>query len=172
MEHIAVPFGADGLREWRKGADWRNYMRGWNGLREADTRLTQARYVRYKDKVSSVVEPFYKGNTDISMKRIHNGKIKTFIDDEAGITLQELDELNYQLKQSAKLLNIKIDDSFPRVIITTPNKMGNFSKSKMALGNYEAISNTLYVNKLLLSFESRMELLRSCLLYTSDAADE
>ena len=160
-EKQMLVLGTDGLREWRKGADWRNYMRGWNGLRKADTRLTQARYVRYKDKKHSIIEPFYKGNTDISMKRIHNGKIKTFIDDEAGITLQELDELNYQLKQSAKLLNIKIDDSFPRVIITTPNKMGNFSKSKMALGNYEAISNTLYVNKLLLSFESRMELLRS-----------
>lgn len=38
-EKQMLVLGADGLREWRKGEDWRNYMRGWNGLRKANTRI-------------------------------------------------------------------------------------------------------------------------------------
>ncbi|MBR6636024.1 MAG: hypothetical protein IKK97_01090 [Phascolarctobacterium sp.] len=37
--HQNIVLGIDGAKAWRKGEDWRKYMRSWQGLGKADTRL-------------------------------------------------------------------------------------------------------------------------------------
>lgn len=61
--HQNMVLGIEGARAWRKGDDWRKYMRSWQGVGKADTRLRQL-------NLDAVLKNGYKnGKIDIQIDK-------------------------------------------------------------------------------------------------------
>jgi hypothetical protein len=58
--HQNMVLGIEGAKAWRKGDDWRKYMRSWQGVGKADTRLREFEFGALNGALNDKNDPDWK----------------------------------------------------------------------------------------------------------------
>ena len=124
--------GIDGAKAWRNGEDWRKYMRSWQGLCKADTRLREF-----------VAEPQGRGRkTFISPKTIDD--LATF--NHPGLTKTENELLRNQYKE---LLQFSMNNNNSNEVAFVLSR--DFKNKTIDVGNgKEVVFSRKSINKMMI----------------------
>lgn len=137
----AQVLGRKGLKVWEDGEDWRKYMRGYAGLREAESRLQLYKPVELSEKTITDEYQSPKG----SIKKFQTRKVKNAAHDihvSENVTLKPkmLAEVNRQINKCIDLLGVRNKEALPKIVIASNDDLND------ALGSYVACENKLYIN--------------------------
>lgn len=133
--------GRKGLKAWEDGKDWQGYMRGYAGLREAESRLQMYKPVELSGKAITDEYQSPKG----SIKKFQTRKVETatydiHVSENVNLKPKMLAEANRQINKCIGLLDVRNKEELPKIVIASNDDLND------ALGSYVACENKLYIN--------------------------
>ena len=140
-------------QQYEQGGDWQKLLPNWLGLGKQGSRLDYDQmYKPVKTGSDEVKDVYYsksQGIKEFTTAEILNSKYDLRVSKNLKLKRKMLKELENQLNQAIKLMDIKNLDEFPQVIIASDNDLGG------ALGAYNAMNNKLYISDFLLDKKKR-----------------
>ena len=133
--------GRDGLKAWKDGEDWRKYMRGYAGLREAESRLQMYKPVELSGKALTDKYQSPKGTIkEFQTRKVENAAYDIHVSENVNLKPKMLAEANRQINKCIGLLDVRNKEELPKIVIASNDDLTN------ALGSYVACENKLYIN--------------------------
>lgn len=137
----AQVLGRKGLKAWEDGEDWRKYMRGYAGLREAESRLQMYKPVELSDKVKADKYQSPQGTIkEFKTRKVENATYDIHVSENVNLKPKMLAEVNRQINKCIELLNVRNKEELPKIVIASNDDLND------ALGSYVACENKLYIN--------------------------
>lgn len=137
----AQVLGRDGLKAWKDGEDWRKYMRGYAGLREAESRLQLYKPVELSEKTITDEYQSPKGSIKkFQTRKVKNAAYDIHVSENVNLKPKMLAEVNRQINKCIDLLGVRNKEALPKIVIASNDDLND------ALGSYVACENKLYIN--------------------------
>lgn len=137
----AQVLGREGAQAWKEGADWRKYMRGYAGLREAESRLQMYKPVELSGKTLTDKYQSPKGTIkEFQTRKVENAAYDIHVSENVNLKPKMLAEANRQINKCIGLLDVRNKEELPKIVIASNDDLTN------ALGSYVACKNKLYIN--------------------------
>ena len=133
--------GRKGLQAWEDGEDWQRYMRGYVGLREAESRLQMYKPVELSEKTLTDEYQSPKGSIKkFQTKKVENATYDIHVSENVNLKPKMLAEANRQINKCIDLLGVRNKEELPKIVIASNDDLND------ALGSYVACENKLYIN--------------------------
>lgn len=156
----AQVLGRKGLKAWEDGKDWRKYMRGYAGLREAESRLQNAQLYKIPELGTDIINDEYHSSKNIirkfDIREVCNSRYNMMVSTHVNLKPRMLDDIENQLDQAVKVLKINKLEILPQIIIV------NHYDIVGALGAYIAVDNRLYLNTDIFNKKANLEFMQNC----------
>lgn len=137
----AQVLGRKGLKAWEDGEDWRKYMRGYAGLREAESRLQLYKPVELSEKTITDEYQSPKGSIKkFQTRKVKNAAYDIHVSENVNLKPKMLAEVNRQINKCIDLLGVRNKEALPKIVIASNDDLND------ALGSYVACENKLYIN--------------------------
>lgn len=137
----AQVLGRKGLKAWEDGKDWRKYMRGYAGLREAESRLQLYKPVELSEKTITDEYQSPKGSIKkFQTRKVKNAAYDIHVSENVNLKPKMLAEVNRQINKCIDLLGVRNKEALPKIVIASNDDLND------ALGSYVACENKLYIN--------------------------
>lgn len=137
----AQVLGRKGLKAWEDGKDWRKYMRGYAGLREAESRLQLYKPVELSEKTITDEYQSPKGSIKkFQTRKVKNDAYDIHVSENVNLKPKMLAEVNRQINKCIDLLGVRNKEALPKIVIASNDDLND------ALGSYVACENKLYIN--------------------------
>ena len=137
----AQVLGRKGLKAWEDGEDWRKYMRGYAGLREAESRLQLYKPVELSEKTITDEYQSPKGSIKkFQTRKVENAAYDIHVSENVNLKPKMLAEANRQINKCIGLLDVRNKEELPKIVIASNDDLND------ALGSYVACENKLYIN--------------------------
>lgn len=137
----AQVLGRKGLKAWEDGEDWRKYMRGYAGLREAESRLQMYKPVELSEKAKADKYQSPQGTIkEFQTRKVENATYDIHVSENVNLKPKMLAEANRQINKCIDLLDVRNKEELPKIVIASNDDLTN------ALGSYVACENKLYIN--------------------------
>lgn len=137
----AQMLGRKGLKAWEDGEDWRKYMRGYAGLREAESRLQLYKPVELSEKTITDEYQSPKGSIKkFQTRKVKNAAYDIHVSENVNLKPKMLAEVNRQINKCIDLLGVRNKEALPKIVIASNDDLND------ALGSYVACENKLYIN--------------------------
>ena len=137
----AQVLGRKGLKAWEDGEDWRKYMRGYAGLREAESRLQLYKPVELSEKTITDEYQSPKGSIKkFKTRKVKNAAYDIHVSENVNLKPKMLAEVNRQINKCIDLLGVRNKEALPKIVIASNDDLND------ALGSYVACENKLYIN--------------------------
>lgn len=133
--------GRKGLKAWEDGKDWRKYMRGYAGLREAENRLQMYKPVELSEKAKADKYQSPQGTIkEFQTRKVENATYDIHVSENVNLKPKMLAEVNRQINKCIDLLGVRNKEALPKIVIASNDDLND------ALGSYVACENKLYIN--------------------------
>lgn len=133
--------GRKGLKAWEDGEDWRKYMRGYAGLREAENRLQMYKPVELSEKAKADKYQSPQGTIkEFQTRKVENATYDIHVSENVNLKPKMLAEVNRQINKCIDLLGVRNKEALPKIVIASNDDLND------ALGSYVACENKLYIN--------------------------
>lgn len=133
--------GRKGLKAWEDGEDWRKYMRGYAGLREAENRLQMYKPVELSEKAKADKYQSPQGTIkEFQTRKVENATYDIHVSENVNLKPKMLAEVNRQINKCIDLLGVRNKEALPKILIASNDDLND------ALGSYVACENKLYIN--------------------------
>lgn len=137
----AQVLGRKGLKAWEDGEDWQGYMRGYAGLREAESRLQLYKPVELSEKTITDEYQSPKGSIKkFQTRKVKNAAYDIHVSENVNLKPKMLAEVNRQINKCIDLLGVRNKEALPKIVIASNDDLND------ALGSYVACENKLYIN--------------------------
>lgn len=137
----AQVLGRKGLKAWEDGEDWRKYMRGYAGLREAESRLQMYKPVELSEKAKADKYQSPQGTIkEFQTRKVENATYDIHVSENVNLKPKMLAEVNRQINKCIDLLGVRNKEELPKIVIASNDDLND------ALGSYVACENKLYIN--------------------------
>ena len=137
----AQVLGRKGLKAWEDGEDWQGYMRGYAGLREAESRLQLYKPVELSEKTITDEYQSPKGSIKkFQTRKVKNAAYYIHVSENVNLKPKMLAEVNRQINKCIDLLGVRNKEALPKIVIASNDDLND------ALGSYVACENKLYIN--------------------------
>lgn len=137
----AQVLGRKGLKAWEDGEDWQGYMRGYAGLREAESRLQLYKPVELSEKTITDEYQSPKGSIKkFQTRKVKNAAYDIHVSENVNLKPKMLSEVNRQINKCIDLLGVRNKEALPKIVIASNDDLND------ALGSYVACENKLYIN--------------------------
>lgn len=137
----AQVLGRKGLKAWEDGEDWQGYMRGYAGLREAESRLQLYKPVELSEKTITDEYQSPKGSIKkFQTRKVKNAAYDIHVLENVNLKPKMLAEVNRQINKCIDLLGVRNKEALPKIVIASNDDLND------ALGSYVACENKLYIN--------------------------
>lgn len=137
----AQVLGRKGLKAWEDGEDWRKYMRGYAGMREAESRLQLYKPVELSEKTITDEYQSPKGSIKkFQTRKVKNAAYDIHVSENVNLKPKMLAEVNRQINKCIDLLGVRNKEALPKIVIASNDDLND------ALGSYVACENKLYIN--------------------------
>lgn len=137
----AQVLGRKGLKAWENGEDWRKYMRGYAGLREAENRLQMYKPVELSKKAKADKYQSPQGTIkEFQTRKVENATYDIHVSENVNLKPKMLAEVNRQINKCIDLLGVRNKEALPKIVIASNDDLND------ALGSYVACENKLYIN--------------------------
>lgn len=137
----AQVLGRKGLKAWEDGEDWQGYMRGYAGLREAESRLQLYKPVELSEKTITDEYQSPKGSIKkFQTRKVKNAAYDIHVLENVNLKPKMLSEVNRQINKCIDLLGVRNKEALPKIVIASNDDLND------ALGSYVACENKLYIN--------------------------
>ena len=137
----AQVLGRKDLKAWEDGEDWQGYMRGYAGLREAESRLQLYKPVELSEKTITDEYQSPKGSIKkFQTRKVKNAAYDIHVSENVNLKPKMLAEVNRQINKCIDLLGVRNKEALPKIVIASNDDLND------ALGSYVACENKLYIN--------------------------
>lgn len=137
----AQVLGRKGLKAWEDGEDWQGYMRGYAGMREAESRLQLYKPVELSEKTITDEYQSPKGSIKkFQTRKVKNAAYDIHVSENVNLKPKMLAEVNRQINKCIDLLGVRNKEALPKIVIASNDDLND------ALGSYVACENKLYIN--------------------------
>ena len=137
----AQVLGRKGLKAWEDGEDWRKHMRGYAGMREAESRLQMYKPVELSEKAKADKYQSPQGTIkEFQTRKVENATYDIHVSENVNLKPKMLAEVNRQINKCIDLLGVRNKEALPKIVIASNDDLND------ALGSYVACENKLYIN--------------------------